>query len=256
MLHSANTSLDFGYPWWLNYGHLVILAGAGALLVLGFRRKWARWPMILLAALTLWAGAAFLLIRFGVDINGQATLPTESFLRSGTGRVLDVGAGTGRSSIMVLAARPKVTLVASDLFGDSYAQHFGSAGSPQQRLLANLKAAGVDQRATIATADMRKLPFEPASFDAVVTSYAIDHLSRDGSKQALAEISRVLKPGGELLLSVVENDKWAKFAFGPLLSHGGTRGAAWWAGSVKDAGLQIVEQGTTPATMYILARRP
>jgi len=256
MFHSANASLDFGYPWWLSYGHLVILAGAGALLFLGIRRKWARWAIVLLGGLTLWAGTAFLLIRFGVDINGQAALPTERFLNSGTGRVLDLGAGTGRSSIMVLAARPNVTLVASDLFADSYTLHFGSEGSPQERLLANLKAAGVEQRATIATADMRKLPFESASFDAVVTSYAIDHLTRDGSRQALSEIARVCKPGGELLLSVVENDKWAKFAFGPLLSHGGTRGAAWWAGGVKDAGFQIVEQGTTPATMYILARRP
>jgi ubiquinone/menaquinone biosynthesis C-methylase UbiE len=256
MFHNANASLDFGYPWWLSYGHLVILAGAGALLFLGFRRNWARWAIVVLGGLTLWAGTAFLLIRFGVDINGQAALPTERFLSSGQGRVLDLGAGTGRSSIMVLAARPNVTLVASDLFADSYTRHFGSEGSPQERLLANLKAAGVEQRATIATADMRKLPFENATFDAVVTSYAIDHLGRDGSRQALSEIARVVKPGGELLLSVVENDKWAKFAFGPLLSHGGTRGAAWWAGSVKDAGFQIVEQGTTPATMYILARRP
>ena len=35
------------------------------------------------------------------------------------GRVLDLGAGTGRSSIMVLTERPQATLVASDLFGPS-----------------------------------------------------------------------------------------------------------------------------------------
>lgn len=116
MFHNANASLDFGYPWWLSYGHLVILAGAGALLLLGFRLTWSRWAIVLLGAVTLWAGTAFLLIQFGVDINGQAALPTERFLSSGTGRVLDLGAGTGRSSIMVLAARPNATLVASGSF--------------------------------------------------------------------------------------------------------------------------------------------
>jgi hypothetical protein len=39
----------------------------------------------------------------------------------------------------------------------------------------------VNQRATIATADMRKLAFEPAAFDGVVSAYAIDHLNRQGT---------------------------------------------------------------------------
>src|SRR5262249_35108379 len=149
-------------------------------------------------------------------------------LRSGVGRVLDIGAGTGRSSIMVLESRPQATLVALDLFAESFEQHFGRGESPQQRLLANLKAAGVEQRATIRTAGMRKLPFEPAAFDAVVSAYAIDHVNRQGINQSLAEAARVLKPGGDFLLMVIANEPWAHFAFGPLLAHGGTRDAAWW----------------------------
>ena len=252
---SANTSLDFGYPWFLSYGHLLIFAAAASLLLLGFLRKWPRWPMIVLATLTLWSGAGFFIMRFVVNINGRAALPTQNFLSSGQGRVLDLGAGTGRSSIMVLTARPNATLVASDLFAESFDSHFGPAGKPQDRLMANLKAAGVEQRATVETADMRKLPFEAASFDAVTTSYAIDHLGRDGAKQALSEIARVVKPGGDVLVILVANDRWVKFLFGPLLSHGGTRGPAWWTSTVQDAGFQILEQGTAPATIYILARR-
>ena len=78
---------------------------------------------------------------------------------------------------MVLESRPGATLVALDLFAKSFEEHFGHSESPQQRLLANLKAAGVDQRTTIETGDMRNLPFERASFDAVVSAYAIDHLN-------------------------------------------------------------------------------
>ena len=211
--------------------------------------------MISLGLIAVWSGAVFLLIHFGMGINTVPALPTQAFLRAGTGRVLDLGAGTGRSSIMVLAARPRATLVASDLFGDSFDQHFGKGETPQDRLLANLKVAGVADRATIATADMRKLPFEAGSFDAIVSAYAVDHLNREGIRQALAEAARVVKPGGDFLLILVSNDGWGKLAFGPVLAHGGTRGKAWWTGGLRDAGFQVVEDGTSPVTLYLLARR-
>jgi ubiquinone/menaquinone biosynthesis C-methylase UbiE len=143
--------------------------------------------MIPFSILALWSGTSALATR-AFDVNGRASMPTQNFLRSGSGRILDLGAGTGRSSIMVLEARPKATLVALDLFGGSFDTHFGGGVSPQQRLLSNLTAAGVEDRATIMQADMRKLPFEPATFDAIVSSYAIDHLT------AKASMKRSMKP--------------------------------------------------------------
>jgi SAM-dependent methyltransferase len=252
---SAAAHLTFGYPWWLSYGHLPIVASALLFLLLGYWRTWSKWPMAVFGMILLWSSAGFFIARFGIDINGRASLPTENFLRSGTGRVLDIGAGTGRSSIMVLEARPRTALVALDLFGDSFEEHFGPGESPQERLVANLKAAGVEQRATIVTADMRKLPFEAAAFDAVVSAYAVDHLDREGSTQALAEAARVLKPGGDFLLMLVGNEPWVHFAFGPLLAHGGLRGPQWWNTRLTGAGFRVVEEGTHPATLYFLARR-
>lgn len=250
-------ALDFGYPWWLNNGHLAIAAVTAAPLLLGYFRAWPRWLVVLLGAIVVWSGSVALLVRFGAGINACPPLPTEAFLRSGTGRVLDLGAGTGRSSIMVLTARPRVTLVASDLFADSFDHHFGRGGgqSPQQRLLGNLNAAGVAHRASVAQADMRKLPFDNASFDAIVSSYAVDHLNREGIRQALSEAARVVKPGGDFLLMLVSNDRWAKLAFGPLLSHGVTRGRDWWIPRLREAGFQVIEDGTVPVTLYILARK-
>ncbi len=212
--------------------------------------------MILIGAMTLWSVAAFLVARFGLNANGRLPLPTQKFLTSGTGRVLDMGAGTGRSTLMVLEARPQATVVALDLFADSFEQHFGPGRSGQERLLSNLKAAGVEQRAAIQAGDMRKLPFEPATFDGVVSTYAIDHLDREGITMSLGEASRVLKPGGEFLMMVITKDFWLKFTFGPLLLHSGTRNQAWWMSRLKEAGFQVVEQGTRPATLYILARKP
>jgi len=255
MLGMHNPQFDFGYPWWLNYGHLSVAAISVVILALGFRLKWSRWLLILFCVLTLWAGAVFLSMRSILDFNSPPELPTQSFLKSGSGRVLDLGAGTGRSAIMVLKARPQATLVALDLFSQSFDQHFGPGVSPQDRLMANLKVAEVDQRAAIQAADMRKLPFEAATFDAIVSSYAIDHLNRDGVKQTLAESARVLKPGGEILLMLIQNDGWAKFAFGPLLSHGATRGPDWWKSRMQEAGFRLAEEGTFPVTLWLLARR-
>jgi SAM-dependent methyltransferase len=253
---ASTTALAFGYPWWLSYGHLPIVAFSLLVLLLGYWLKWSKWLMLVVGAVALWSSAAFVIMRFGIDINGRASLPTQSFLRNGTGRVLDIGAGTGRSSIMVLEARPRATLVALDLFGDSFEGHFGPSQSPQQRLLSNFQAAGVEKRASIVTADMRKLPFEAGSFDGIVSAYAIDHLNRQGIVQSLAEAARVLKPGGDFLLILVDmKEPWIKFAFGPLAMHMGSRGPEWWNPRVQEAGFQICEEGTRPATLYFLARR-
>jgi len=205
--------------------------------------------MVLLGLVVLWSGAGFLITRFAFNVNGRASLPTQSFLRSGAGRVLDIGAGTGRSSIMVLESRPGATLVALDLFAKSFEQHFGHSESPQHRLHANLKAAGVDQRTTIETGDMRNLPFERASFDAVVSAYAIDHLNRQGIDQALTEAARVVKPGGDFLLMVIAKEPWIRFAFGPLLMHGGPRSPEWRTARVQESGFEVFEKGTRPATL-------
>src|SRR5260370_11630902 len=96
----ATAHLNFGYPWWLSYGHLAIVLGAVSILLLGYRRKWSKWPMLFLGVLVLWSGAAFLVARFVIDVDGPTALPTQSFLRSGPGRVLDIGAGTSRISIL------------------------------------------------------------------------------------------------------------------------------------------------------------
>ena len=55
---------------------------------------------------------------------------------------------------------------------------------------------------------------------------------------------------------VIGKDFWLHFAFGPLLLHSGTRSAAGWTSLLQDAGLQVVEVGQRPGTLYLLARKP
>jgi SAM-dependent methyltransferase len=257
-----HSQINFGYPWAINYAHLILGAFLLAVFALAWWRKWPKAVLALLGLATLWALTAWVMVRFGFDMNGRASLPTAAFLPSGGGRVLDMGAGTGRSTLMVLEARPQATVVALDLFGESYQEHFGKAADGQSTvdegraaLLRNLHAAGVDSRATIQPGDMRHMPLESASFDAIVSAYAIDHLNPQGITEAVAEANRVLKPGGQFLLMVIAKDHWMLFTFGPLIAHAHMIAADFWPQKLRDAGFQILEEGTQPFTKYVLARK-
>jgi GT2 family glycosyltransferase/glycosyltransferase involved in cell wall biosynthesis len=68
----------------------------------------------------------------------------------------------------------------------------------------NLEAGGLLPRVTTLQADVRAIPFEDASFDAIVCMEVLEHLPghlRD-VRQVLREFARVLKDGGKLLVEV------------------------------------------------------
>ena len=246
----------------ISYGHLVLAAGIAALFGAGWFFHWRRMVLAILGLLLLWSLAAGLIVRFVIDINGRASMPTRAFLPSGGGRVLDMGAGTGRSTLMVLEARPQTTVVALDLFGESYEGHFGKTDDAastldqgRAALMRNMRAAGVADRVTIQPGDMRHMPVESESFDGVVSAYAIDHLNRQGIAEALGEANRVLKPGGQFLLMVIAKDRYMEFTFGPLLAHAKMIAADFWPAKLREAGFEIQEQGTQPVTKYVLARK-
>lgn len=244
---------NFGYSWPWSYGHLVASAAFLMIAVLARLLGWRKWIIVASGVAALWAITAF--VTFDSGLSRPATLPTERFLRAGPGLVLDGGAGSGRATVMVLLARPQAKVVALDLFAEGY----GIGGNEPDRLRANARAAGAESRLQIKRGDLRELPFDAATFDAAVSSFAIDHLRKKDAQQSIAEMARVLKPGGQFLLMVLNTDAYVKFAF-PLLhfhmyyGHGGT--ADRWRQPLRAAGFDIVEEGTQPATMYFLAEKP
>ncbi len=251
---TMSSGFDFGYEWYWTSGHLVPAAVFGILLFLAWRLGWQRKIAIGLAVGLLWALTGFWIVGAKFNLNGPDRMPTENFLPTETGLVLDLGAGSGRTTLMVLQARPGVRVVSLDKFASGY----GIEANTPERLRSNLAAAGVGGRVEVVVADMREIPFGEATFDAVVSGYAMDHLGREDFLKAAAESRRVLRPGGQLLFMTINRDVWVRIAFPFLHGHGyfGREPAAVrWRGLLTSSGLEIVEEGTQSATIYMLCRR-
>lgn len=245
---------DFGYGFLWNYGHVLAIVPFGVLAALSWKLGWPRWIGVVSLALAAWGAAGLLIVQYAMRLNLPLALPTQEFLALGTGRVLDGGAGSGRASLMVLLARPRAEVVAVDLYEGS----FGIADNTPQRLLQNATRAGVEDRLHTQVADLRDLPFENGSFDAAVSAFVIDHLDRDGVERSLAEIERVLHPEGDFLVMVINPDLWIRIAYPFFVHHGyfgGRTDHERWRARLENAGLRVVEMGTTPGTLYLLARK-
>ena len=107
--------------------------------------------------------------------------------------LLDAGAGFGRHAFE--AARQGARVVALDYAADEV--------TGTRATFAAMAVAGeidASRCAGVLRGDATALPFPDATFDAVVTSEVLEHIPDDVG--ALAELARVLKPGGVLAATV------------------------------------------------------
>lgn len=116
---------------------------------------------------------------------------------TGAEQVLDVGCGNG----MVLLAAAKHLAVGKgiatgiDIWNEMAGRQ--SAGA----LRRNAELEGVLDRIELREADARKMPFEKEAFDIIFASLSLHHAGgKDGIQQVVAEMKRVLKPNGVILL--------------------------------------------------------
>ena len=111
--------------------------------------------------------------------------------------LLDVGCGRGAVLIMAAKRLPRGRAIGVDLWSTK-----DQSGNAEQVTRRNAAFEGVADRIELHTADMRQLPFEDGSFDAVVSSLAIHNVAgADARAKALREAARVLKKGGTLTIA-------------------------------------------------------
>jgi SAM-dependent methyltransferase len=245
---------DFGYPWWMTWGHLAPAVLFAIAAVAGWRLAWRRWAVALSAAIACWGLAGFVILNYVLAFQQPLPLPTPGFLPQNSGRVLDLGAGSGRATLMVLRHRPHTTVVALDI----YSGYWGIHDNTPERLRRNAAAMGAADRVDVAVADMRELPFPDASFDAAVSSFAIDHLRRSDAAQALAEAARVVRTGGQILIVNLNLDAWIRVALPAPPGHGyfgREQDADRWRSALMASGFDVAEQGTRPGLNYFLGTR-
>ena len=106
----------------------------------------------------------------------------------GTGRALDIGCGKGRFARIVKERNPQSQVAAMDL----------------AVAMLRYAAANLDRVAGCVLG----LPFSSGSFDAAYATESLEHAVDIG--QAVAEMCRVLKPGGKLVIIDKNAEHWGR----------------------------------------------
>ena len=99
------------------------------------------------------------------------------------GDILEVGSGSGAMAAELLERYPTIRLTATDV-------------DPAMRSAASRRLARFGDRVQVQEADATRLPFGDDSFDGVVSFIMLHHVI--AWEDALAEMARVLRPGGVL----------------------------------------------------------
>jgi ubiquinone/menaquinone biosynthesis C-methylase UbiE len=118
----------------------------------------------------------------------QVIPPITAFARDRSAplRILDVGCGTGRTLLQLARALPEQRYAGVDL-SPFYLEH-------ARRLLADVPEL------SLACENAEALPFRDGWFDVVTTTYLFHELPAKARRRAMAEMHRVLRPGGLFVL--------------------------------------------------------
>jgi len=115
----------------------------------------------------------------------------------GDERVLDVGCGLG---LLLVEVARRLNDCGRAVGVDVWRSADGMVADGELARH-NAQIEGVDHHVDVSSADVRALPYTAESFDAVVSGLALHHIEGfDSRVHAIREISRVLEPGGRVVL--------------------------------------------------------
>jgi len=151
----------------------------------------------------------------------------------GDEQVLDIG--TGRGLLLIGAAKHLTTGRATGI--DIWSKK-DLSDNRLERTQFNMQAEGVADRCELRSEPAQKMTFPSASFDVIVSNQCLHNIPLDAERdQACAEIARVLKPSGTVVLS--------DFI---LTKH--------YAQEFRKAGLEVQLRGWYPLLRIVYATKP
>jgi 2-polyprenyl-3-methyl-5-hydroxy-6-metoxy-1,4-benzoquinol methylase len=113
---------------------------------------------------------------------------------SGFKDILDFGCGLGRHFIFF--AKQGFNVSSFDLSQEGI-NHL-SQWAEDEKLVIDLTVA-----------DMLNLPYRDNSYDCIFAYHVISHTDTIGMQKILSEISRILKPNGEIFLTLCSKETWS-----------------------------------------------
>jgi len=136
------------------------------------------------------------LLSLGADLRWRRRAVALA-LEKGPRRILDLATGTGDLALLLKASAPEAEVVGADF-------------APPMLEIARKKASARGLSVAFQEADALALPFPDGSFDAVTIAFGFRNFA--DYRKALAELRRVLAPGGRLV--ILEFPPPPKGAFG------------------------------------------
>ena len=156
----------------------------------------------------------------------------------GDEKVLDVGCGRGLFAIGAAKRLRTGKVTGIDLWSPE-----DLSGNTPESAMANARVEGVADKIRVENGDARRLPYQPNSYDVVLSSLAIHNIKEDDERdQAVLELLRVTKPGGAIAVFDIFKTK----DYLRLLSENG-------AEIVRQSGMTLL--GFVPAWWFVARKR-
>jgi SAM-dependent methyltransferase len=151
------------------------------------------------------------------------------------GKLLEIGSGPGRLAVRLVREAPGMTLTGVDI-----------SDAMVERAARRAAGAGLSERVRFKVGDVAAMPLPDGEFDGVVSTLSLHHWPEP--THGLAEIHRVLKPGGEARIYDLAHWLW-------LPAQGGNRLAQLAASLFGEGEVEVVRwPGSVPAFVMLLLR--